>query len=117
LHVKDLDAVVDWGAAEDYVRAMWLTLQQAGPDEYVISSGVGRTVREFAETAFAAVNLRASDSVMQPLAPSLSRGLPRIGNSSRIRHRCGWELEIAFEDLVRSMVRAQIGRLQGRGVN
>ncbi len=65
LIIRDLEAVVDWGAAQDYVKAMWLMLQQPSGDDYVISSGIPRTVREFAETAFASVKLVATEFVFQ----------------------------------------------------
>jgi GDPmannose 4,6-dehydratase len=111
LRLRDLNAVVDWGAAQDYVRAMWLTLQQRTSGEYIIASGAGRTVREFAEAAFAVVRLRASDYLTQESPPTTSTRVPLVGNSSKIREICGWEPAISFDELVRSMVETQMQRL------
>lgn len=108
LVLKDLEAVVDWGAAQDYVRAMWLTLQQPGADDYIIASGKGRTVREFAEEAFSVVGMHAADRVTQETPKAHSRGVPYVGDSSRIREVGGWEPVISFGELVRSMVEAQL---------
>jgi len=111
LIVRDLDAVVDWGAAQDYVRAMWLSLQQATSGEYIIASGTGRTVRDFAEAAFAVVSLRASDHVNQEGPAPMSTRIPRVGDISKIRETCGWDPAIPFGDLVRSMVEAHLQQL------
>jgi GDPmannose 4,6-dehydratase len=108
LIVRDLDAVVDWGAAQDYVRAMWLSLQQETSGEYIIASGTGRTVRDFAEAAFAVVSLRASDHVNQEGPAPTSTRIPRVGDISKIREACGWDPAISFGDLVRSMVEAHL---------
>jgi GDPmannose 4,6-dehydratase len=111
LSIRDLDAIVDWGAAQDYVRAMWLALQQSTSGDYVIASGTGRTVRDFAQAAFAVVRLRASDHLTQESPPTTSTRVPLVGNSSKIREICGWEPAISFDELVRSMVETQMQRL------
>jgi GDPmannose 4,6-dehydratase len=111
LSIRDLDAIVDWGAAQDYVRAMWLALQQSTSGDYVIASGTGRTVRDFAQAAFAVVRLRASDYLTQESPPTTSTRVPLVGNSSKIREICGWEPAISFDELVRSMVETQMQRL------
>lgn len=112
LLLRDLDAVVDWGAAQDYVRAIWLTLQQPRADEYIIASGVPRTVREFARAAFDAVGLRADDFVTQDPQYARPPRLPYVGDNSKLRRVCGWEPAISFHDLVRDMVAAQLDELK-----
>jgi GDPmannose 4,6-dehydratase len=105
LHLRDMDAVVDWGAAEDYVVAMWLTLQQGKGDEYIISSGVPHTVRDFAKEAFGYVGIDYGDCVPQyNNGNAASEYLPYVGDNSKIRNICKWQPQISFEQLVRSMV-------------
>jgi len=111
LYLKDLNATVDWGAAQDYVEAMWLTLQQDLGDDYVISSGVPRTVRDFANEAFKYLRLCADDYVIQSAEKRPASNLPYIGDSSKIRQACGWRPLISFSELVRSMVNAQRSRI------
>lgn len=115
LVIRNLDAVVDWGAAKDYVQAMWLTLQQASGGEYVISSGVQRTVMDFANMAFDCVNLNASDHITQD--KNLAGGCkqkPYVGDSSKIRNICGWEPQTSFRELVKEMVDNQVVQLSGQ---
>jgi len=71
LYLRDIDALIDWGAAQDYVRAMWLTLQQSDSDNYIISSGETHSVREFAKIAYNSVELDSSDYVFQD--PNIKR--------------------------------------------
>lgn len=115
LVLRDLEAVVDWGAAQDYVWAMWLTLQQPTPDEYIIASGIPRKVREFAQEAFQAVGLRAEEHVEQGPQSTKSQKLPYVGNNNKIRQECLWKPEVPFQELVRSMVEAQIRTLEHTG--
>jgi len=110
--VRDLDATVDWGAAQDYVRAMWLTLQQDAPDEYIVAGGVGRTVSEFAETAFKAVGLPFREFVHGGFETKEEAIRPLVGNSRRLRERTGWRPQIGFPEMVDSMVRAHIDALR-----
>jgi GDPmannose 4,6-dehydratase len=112
LTLRDLDAIVDWGAAQDYVHAMWLTLQQSCSDDYVIASGVPRRVYEFSNVAFDYVGLRATDFIIQDQAAIKKKGLQYVGDSSKIRSKCGWHPVISFDDLVIDMVKAQISRLK-----
>lgn len=104
LVLRDLDAVVDWGAAEDYVVAMWLTLNQKSGGEYIISSGVPRTVRDLAKAAFGHVDLNWGKFVSQENNKLSTKRLPYIGDSSKIREICGWKPTISFEQLVGDMV-------------
>jgi GDPmannose 4,6-dehydratase len=102
----NLEARRDWGFAGDYVRAMWLMLQQDEPDDYVIATGEARTVRDFADVAFAAVGLDWQEHVRYD--ESLRRGPtdPRVllGDATKLRERLGWRLELTFDELVRLMV-------------
>ena len=108
-----LDAVRDWSFAGDVVYGAWLALQQERPDDYVLASGVGRTVAELAETAFACVGLKAERYVR--VDPELVRPPERtasIGDPSKARMELGWEPEVSFEQLVERMVRADLRALQ-----
>ncbi len=112
----DLDARRDWGYAGDYVRAMWLMLQRDEPDDYVIASGVGHSVRELVECAFAHVGLDWREHVV--VDESLMRGKAElhdlVGSSEKARRKLGWEPSMAFEDLVRLLVDADVERLRGK---
>ncbi|MHB8130368.1 MAG: GDP-mannose 4,6-dehydratase [Mobilitalea sp.] len=111
LMLRDLDAIVDWGAAQDYVRAIWLTLQQPCSDDYVIASGVPRRVHEFSRAAFDYVGLNVNDYIFQDEAVKKNEGLPYVGDSAKIQSKCGWRPVIFFNDLVIDMVKAHINRL------
>jgi GDPmannose 4,6-dehydratase len=111
LPMGDLDAQRDWGFAGDYVRAMWLMLQQEAPHDYVISSGVAHTVRDLCRIAFARVGLEYERYVT--LDPSLVRppeASRLIGDPSRAREELGWEPAVSFEDLIGMMVDADVER-------
>jgi len=111
LSMGDLDAQRDWGFAGDYVRAMWLMLQQDTPHDYVISSGVAHTVRDLCRIAFAHVGLDYEDHVI--IDPSLVRppeAFRLIGDPSRARDELGWEPRVSFEQLVEMMVDADLER-------
>jgi len=112
LTLRDLDAVVDWGAAQDYVRAMWLMLQQSGSDDYIVASGVSRPVHEFSKVAFDYVGLNANDFIFQDQSVRKNEGLPYVGDSSKIQEICNWHPTISFNDLVIDMVQAQVNRLK-----
>lgn len=115
LVIRDLDAVVDWGAAEDYVRAMWLTLQQEESDDYVVASGIGRSVREFVVQAFEHVG--HSPILLDGRTPTGVVSHPYVGNSARLRTACGWQPSITFEQLVKEMVDAQVRVLSAAGLD
>ena len=111
LSIGNLDAHRDWGFAGDYVRAMWLMLQQDTPHDYVISSGVAHTVRDLCRIAFAHVGLDYEDHVT--IDPSLVRppeAFRLIGDPSRARDELGWEPRVSFEQLVEMMVDADLER-------
>lgn len=114
LYLRDLDAQIDWGAAQDYVRAMWLTLQQSNGDDYVISSGVTHSVSEFAKIAFSSVGLNSSDFVFQdPIVKRISRK-PYVGDYTKIKNNCNWHPMIIFDDLVKGMVQAQLALFKNK---
>jgi GDPmannose 4,6-dehydratase len=113
LTLGDLDAVRDWSFAGDIMRGAWLMLQQERPDDYVLASGVPRTVAELARTAFACVDLDADRYLS--VDPSLVRAAertPSVGDPSKARERLGWEPQLSFAQLVERMVRADVRSLQ-----
>jgi GDPmannose 4,6-dehydratase len=106
LILGDLDAKRDWGWAPDYVRAMWLMLQQDEPEDYVIATGEAHSVRELVELAFAHVGLDWQQYVR--IDPGLVRGDDRllVGDASKARDRLGWSPSVTFEQLVELLVNA-----------
>lgn len=111
LALGNLDAYRDWGFAGDYVRAMWLMLQQKLPDDYVIATGISHSVRELVETAFAHVGLDWQNHVKTDpafLRPAEVEHL--IGDSSKARKVLAWEPAVDFFELVRMMVDADVKR-------
>jgi GDPmannose 4,6-dehydratase len=114
LVLGDLDARRDWGYAGDYVRAMWLMLQQDEPDDYVIATGESHSVRELAQCAFAHVGLDWEEHVR--IDPALQRGLAElhhlVGDATKARTKLGWEPELDFIQLVHRLVDADLERLQ-----
>jgi GDPmannose 4,6-dehydratase len=114
LVLGDLDARRDWGFAKDYVRAMWLMLQQDAPDDYVVASGEDHAVRELVQLAFAHVGLEWQDYVR--IDPALERGTAElhrlVGNPAKARERLGWEPEVDFTQLVHLLVDADLQRLR-----
>jgi len=112
----DLDAVRDWSFAGDIARGAWLALQQDVPADYILASGVGHTVAEFAEVAFAHVGLRAEDHVR--VIESLRRGhesTPPIGDASLAHRALGWVPTLTFEQLIHRMVDADLARYAAAG--
>jgi GDPmannose 4,6-dehydratase len=113
VRLGNLDAQRDWGFAGDYVRAMWLMLQQDEPRDYVVATGRTHSVRELVEAAFGAVDLEWEDRVkidprfMRPAEVDLL-----VGDPARARDELGWEPEVDFGGLVRMMVEADLERLR-----
>jgi GDPmannose 4,6-dehydratase len=112
LMLRDLNAIVDWGSAQDYVKAMWLALQQPYGDDYVIASGVARHVHEFSKAAFDYVGLDAKNFIFQEPTEKTKKDIFYVGDSSKIQNKCGWRTTILFNDLVIDMVKAHITRLK-----
>jgi len=113
LAMGNLDARRDWGFAGDYVKAMWLMLQQDQPDDYVIATGVQHSVRELLDVAFGAVGLNYEDYVEidpQFLRPADVYEL--TGDASKARSKLGWMPEVTFEELVQVMVDNDLRLLQ-----
>jgi len=112
LVLGSLDAVRDWGFAGDYVRAMWLMLQQDKPDDYVIGTGILHTVREFCEVAFSTLDLDYRDYVVvDPALVRPSEEFPLLADPSYARKILGWRSETSFEQLVQMMVEADLKAL------
>jgi GDPmannose 4,6-dehydratase len=115
LRLGNLDARRDWGFAGDYVRAMWLMLQQDSPDDYVVATGETHTVRELVEVAFGHAGLDWQKYVVQD--PALIRPAEvdlLIGDASKARRVLGWKPEVSFQQLVQRMVDADLARLATR---
>lgn len=114
LSLGNLDARRDWGHAGDYVRAMWLMLQQDVPDDYVIATGRTLSVRDLCRTAFDCVGLTMENYVV--IDPDLFRPAEvdvLQGDPSKARAKLGWQSTISFEETIREMVEADLQRLQG----
>ncbi len=114
LSLGNLDAQRDWGFAGDYVRAMWLMLQQDAPDDYVVATGRTHTVREFCRIAFEAAGLGSYEQYVK-MDPRFMRPAEvdlLIGDPGKAKKKLGWEPEVSFEQLVEMMVQADIERLR-----
>ena len=113
LALGNLDARRDWGHARDYVRAMWLMLQQDEPGDYVVATGRTTSVKEFCQMAFRHVGLTAEDyltidsSLLRPAEVDSLKG-----DSTAARTKLGWAPEISLEDLVAEMVDADLKRVR-----
>jgi GDPmannose 4,6-dehydratase len=112
LALGTLDAKRDWGFAGDYIRAIWLMLQQDRPDDYVVASGVTHSVRELVKVAFGHAGLDWREHVVDD--PKFHRPAEvdlLVGNAARARAELGWEPTVDFEGLVKMMVDADLDRL------
>jgi GDPmannose 4,6-dehydratase len=113
LRLGNLEARRDWGYAADYVRAMWMMLQQDHPDDYVIATGETHSVQEFVEEAFGYLDLDWRDHVVQdtkfyrPAEVDLL-----VGDASKAAKELGWEPSVDFRQLVRLMVDADLQQLR-----
>jgi GDPmannose 4,6-dehydratase len=113
LRLGNLNAERDWGFAGDYVRAMWLMLQQDQPEDFVIATGEAHSVREALEVAFGHADLAIADHVV--LDPALQRPAEvehLVGDASKAKRVLGWDSEVSFEKLIRMMVDADIELLK-----
>lgn len=133
LALGNLDACRDWGHARDYVEGMWMMLQQAEPDDYVLATGETRSVRDFATAAFgcAGIDIRwrgsgideqgidaRSGRVLVKVDPQFFRPLELhnlIGDAAKARMKIGWRPRTEFETLVREMVNAELGQSEDYG--
>ncbi|GAC1461227.1 MAG: GDP-mannose 4,6-dehydratase [Chamaesiphon sp.] len=111
-YLGNLDAKRDWGYAKDYVRAMWLMLQQDRPDDYVIATGETHSVQEFLELAFGYVNLdwhnyvEFDDRYLRPAEVDLL-----IGDPTKAQQKLGWKTSVTFKELVALMVETDLQAL------
>jgi len=116
LVLGDLDSRRDWGYAGDYVRAMWLMLQQGEPDDYLVATGEDHSVRELVQCAFTHVGLDWKEHLR--VDPAFERGAAElhrlVGNPERARTRLGWQPELDFTQLVHLLVDADLERLRAR---
>jgi len=114
LVLGDLDARRDWGYAGDYVRAMWLMLQQDEPEDYVVASGHDHSVRDLVQRAFDHAGLEWQEYVR--VDPALERGAAElhrlVGNAAKARTKLGWEPDVDFTQLVHLLVDADLQRLR-----
>ncbi|TDT96949.1 GDPmannose 4,6-dehydratase [Azorhizobium sp. AG788] len=112
LRLGNIDAKRDWGHAKDYVRAMWLMLQQAVADDYVVATGTTTTVRDMCRIAFAHVGLNMDDHLV--IDPAFFRPAEvdvLLGNPAKAKATLGWEPRISLEEMILEMVDADLARL------
>lgn len=112
LRLGNIDAKRDWGHSKDYVRAMWLMLQQEIPDDYVVATGRTVTVRDMCKIAFGHVGLNVDDYLV--IDPELFRPAEvdiLLGNPKKAKEKLGWEATITLEEMICEMVDADISRL------
>ncbi|MFB0689715.1 GDP-mannose 4,6-dehydratase [Agrobacterium pusense] len=112
LRLGNIDAKRDWGHSKDYVRAMWLMLQQEIPDDYVVATGRTVTVRDMCNIAFGHVGLNVDDYLV--IDPELFRPAEvdvLLGNPKKAKEKLGWEATITLEEMICEMVDADISRL------
>jgi len=113
LRLGNIDAKRDWGHSRDYVRAMWLMLQQDEPDDYVVATGRTATVRDMCAIAFDHAGLRLDDHLV--IDPALFRPAEvdvLLGNPAKAKEKLGWEATITMEEMIREMVDADLARLK-----
>jgi GDPmannose 4,6-dehydratase len=109
LMLGNLDAIRDWGYAKEYVEAMWLMLQQEKPDDYVVATGIGATVKDFAELAFKKVGLDWEEFVEideRYIRPSEVDAL--IGDPSKLKNKLNWSPTVEWKALAELMVDADL---------
>ncbi|MDX8499307.1 GDP-mannose 4,6-dehydratase [Mesorhizobium sp. VK4C] len=109
LRLGNIDAKRDWGHSKDYVRAMWLMLQQDQPDDYVVATGRTTTVRDMCRIAFEHVGLKMDDHLV--IDPGLFRPAEveaLLGNPAKAKAKLGWEATISLEEMIREMVDADL---------
>lgn len=113
LRMGNLDAKRDWGFAGDYVKAMWLMLQQDTADDFVISTGEMHTVRELLEVAFSYVDLNYENHVI--VDPKFFRPAEvdlLLGDCSKAKKKLGWEQEVSFKEMIHMMIEADLSRVE-----
>jgi GDPmannose 4,6-dehydratase len=114
LYLGNLDAVRDWGYAPEYVESMWMMLQQENPDDYVVATGVGATVRQFCQAAFEFLDLNYFDFVETEdryVRPTEVDAL--IGDSSKAERILGWRAKTHWKELAELMVASDLAKIGG----
>lgn len=113
ISLGNLDAVRDWGYAADYVRAMWMILQQDEPKDFVIATGETHSVREFCQIAFARLGLNYLDHIeIDERFYRPAEAVPLVGDASRAIRELGWQVSVSFRELVEMMVDADYALLE-----
>ncbi|RKX31240.1 MAG: GDP-mannose 4,6-dehydratase [Verrucomicrobia bacterium] len=118
LRLGNLNAERDWGFAGDYVKAMWMMLQQDEPQDFVVGTGIAHSVRDFLERAFDRVGLKWQDHVV--IDPALVRPAEvdhLLADASKARRVLGWKPEVDFDGLVDMMVDADLDRYRKAGAS
>jgi GDPmannose 4,6-dehydratase len=113
LRLGNIEAKRDWGHARDYVRAMWMMLQQSTADDYVIATGRTTTVRDMCRIAFEHVGLNPDDHIV--IDPAFFRPAEvdvLLGDPAKAKAQLGWEPEISLEQMIVEMVDADLARLK-----
>ena len=115
LYLGNLDAVRDWGYAKEYVESMWLMLQQDKPGDYVVATGIGATVKDFAQSAFEHVGLNYKDHIeldKRYVRPTEVDAL--IGDPSKTEKVLGWKAKTDWKMLAKLMVDADIAMMNSK---
>ena len=113
LHLGNLDGRRDWGHAADYVRAMWLMLQQDAADDFVIATGKRHAVRDCCAVAFGHLGLDYNEFVqVDPKFVRVADEPELVGDATKAREQLGWAPEVSFEDMIREMVEHDVARLE-----
>ncbi len=111
LNLGNLDAKRDWGFAPEYVKAMWLMLQESNPEDYVIATGEAHSVKEFVEKAFEIIDtdwkkyVKVNNRFLRPLDVSYL-----VGDCSKAQEKLGWHHKVGFDQLAETMVKEEINR-------
>jgi len=115
LYLGNLDARRDWGYAPEYVEAMWSMLQQHRPDDYVIGTGISHSVREFVEQAFECVGLDWQEHIeIDPRYYRPAEVADLLADPRKAERQLRWQARTTFQELVRTMVEAEISALENR---
>ena len=113
LRIGNLDSKRDWGFAGDYVKAMWLMLQQDKPDDFVVATGETHTIKELLEVAFGCVGLSYEDYVV--IDPKFIRPAEvelLLGSPAKAKEKLGWEPQVTFRQLIEMMVDADMVKVK-----
>jgi GDPmannose 4,6-dehydratase len=115
LYLGNLDAIRDWGYAKEYVESMWKMLQMPKPDDFVVATGIGATVRDFCKVAFNQVDLNYLDYVeLEKRYERPTEVDALIGDATKAREVLGWKHETNWEDLARLMVDSDLEKFSSR---